>query len=677
MSYIGNEEELIELPTIEYLQKNLGYEFINGEKLSPELGERSSYGEVILNKRLEKALYRLNSWMNESDVSKAIEYLKCKEQKEEALININNKIHNTLVDSNFTIEKVDNKDESKQQRVSFIDWENTNNNDFLVTSQFKVKGINEDIIADIVIFINGIPVVVLECKSGLIENKNDLKQQAYEKLNQYINRSKVTGKERVEQLFYTNFFTGVLTENNNYIGTISPLDSQYLHWNDCYPFAKQELDDIEKHPNNLALQGVFHKENILNIMSNFIVFENDNHSIAKRMCRYYQYRAVDKAVMELMNYPKAQNSCGFIHQTHGSGRYMTMVYLINKIKKIDNLANNMIVIVTDRVDSSRQLYDVFIRMGINLPIKCVVTSNELKDILIQGKSEIVITTIQKFQDEEGIILNENRNVIVLVDNAHRTQRGRVALKMRQSLPNATYIGFSQVINKNVQQMFGNCIDKYSMKNATEDGFAIKILYDQRLRKYQIDTLELKYTNDDGEVLLEDDDRKNLLEDDNRIDEIAKDILSHYKDNVYPGGFKAQVVCSSRRACIKYYEALNKYMTEVIGEPLEIGVITSSNVNDSPAMNRYSLNKQEQHDVIRRFKEPLSNNKLAFLVVTDMLLTDFDAPIQQAIYICKNLTGNKLAQSTIRVSRPYEDKQCAYIVDYYGISDCISEIIDNN
>lgn len=671
MSYMGNEEKLIELPVIEYIQKNLGYEFIHGERLSPEFEERNSYGDVILNKRLEKALYRLNPWMNESNVSKAIEYLKCKEQKEETLININNKIHNILVDSSFIIEQLDNNGRSKQRSVCLIDWNNVDNNDFLVTNHFKVQGIKECMIADIVIFINGIPTVVLECKSGLIENKDEdiLKQQVYEQLNQYINGDNVIGKKGVEQLFYTNFFTGILTGNKNYIGTISSLGSQYFEWNDCYPFIKQELYDIEKYPNRLALQGIFHKKNILDIMNNFIAFEHSNCQMTKMICRYYQYRAVDKVMQELLEKHEIKSCGGFIHHTHGSGRVMTMVYLINKIKKTANLRDNMILIVTDRSHSSSQLYDILFRMGINLPIKCVRTSNELKDVLMQGKSEIVITTIQKFQDEENEELNKNSNIIVLVDNANRSQSGNKALEMRQAIPNATYIGFSQVQNETVRQVFRKCIDKYSMKNAIEEGFGIKVLYEKRLSKYQIDSLDFRHSNDN---------RKNMLEDDDRIDEIAKDILSHYKDKVYLNGFKAQVVCSSRIACVKYYEALNKYMMEVIGESLEVRVIISSNVNDSPLMNRHSLNKQEQGNVIRRFREPLGNDKLAFLIVADMLITDFDAPIQQAIYIEKNLKGNKLAQSVVRVSRPYKDKkQCAYVVDYYGSSDYISEIIDNN
>lgn len=671
MSYTGNEETLIELLAIEYIQKNLGYEFIHGEKLSPELRERNSYWDVILDKRLEKALYRLNPWMNELYVSKAIGCLKYKEQNEEELININNKIHNTLVNSSFTIEQVDKNGKSKQRRVCFIDWRNVNNNDFLVTRQFKVQGINGCVFDDIVIFVNGIPVVVLECKSGLSQNtdENVLKERACKKLNQCMNTGKIIEKGYVKQLFYTNFFTGVLTENNNYIGTINTPSSHYFRWNDCYPFIKQELSGIEKYPNRLALQGIFHKENILDIMSNFIVFERNSFGISKRICRYYQYRAVNKGIRQQFKQPKTKSYGGFIYQTHGSGRYMTMAYLINKIKNISNVENSMIIIVTDRIDSSRRLHNIFMKVGINLPIKYIETSDELKQVLAEGKSEIIITTIQKFQDEENIILNKNFNIIVLVDNAHRSQKGPIALKMKHAIPNATYIGFSRMLNKTTQQVFGKCIDKYSMKDAMEDGLGIKILYEQRILKYQMDSLGINYFNDNS---------KSLFEEDERIDEIAKDILSHYKDKVYPGGFKAQVVCSSRAACIKYYETLNKYMKEIIGEPLEVGVIISSNFNDFPLINKCSLNKQEQYNLVKRFRDSLSNDKLAFLVVTDMLLADFNAPIQQAIYVDKPLKGDKLAQSIIRVSRPCGDrKQYGYIVDYYGISDYVSEVIGSN
>jgi Type I site-specific restriction-modification system, R (restriction) subunit and related helicases len=660
---VGNEEKLIELPTIEYLQKNLGYEFVNGEKLSPEFRKRNSYEDVILDKRLEKALYRLNPWIKEAEVCKAIWYMKCKEEKEEPLINRNHKIHDVLVNSDFIIKQVDNNGVSKQRNVCFIDWNNIDNNDFLVTNKFKVEGIKECIIADIVIFINGIPVVVLEYKKELIkdEDKRSLEQEVYSKITQYEND--------VEQLFYTNFFTAVLTENNNYIGTINSTNSQYFKWNDCYPLEKEELEQLEEYPNRLALHGIFSKKNVLNIMKNFIVFEHFNNSVTKRICRYYQYRAVDKIIKELLKKDESKTFGGFIHHTHGSGRIMTMLYLANRIRRTADLRDKMILIVTDRVASSQQIYHMLFSMENASFIEYPKISDELKDVLMRGKGEIVVTNIQKFKNQEDVPLNNSSNIIVLVDNANRSQGGQKALEMRKAIPNATYIGFSQVDNEDVRQIFGDCIDKYSMKNAIEDDLGIKVLYEKRVTKYQIHSLH--FQNNCGN-------RRSLLEDDDRIDEIAKDILSHYKEKVFPEGFKAQVVCSSRLACVKYYEALNKYMKEVIGEQLEAKVIISSNISDPPFMLEHSLNKQEQGNIIMRFRESFHNDKLAFLIVNDMLLTDFDAPIQQVVYIDKHLTENKLAQSIKRVSRPYKDKkQCGYIVDYYGALSNISEIIEKN
>ncbi|OOM09434.1 type I restriction endonuclease subunit R [Clostridium saccharobutylicum] len=663
MSYVGNEEKLIGLPTIEYLQKNLGYEFLNGEKLSPEIEERDSYRDVILNKRLEKALYRLNPWIKEADVYKAIWYLKCKEEKEEPLINRNHKIHDVLVNSDFIIQQVDDNGVTKQRNVCFIDWNNIDNNDFLVTSNFKVQGINECIFADIVIFINGIPVVVLECKKELLkdEDKMRLEQQLYSQISRYIND--------VEQLFYTNCFIVLLTEKNNYIGTISSTNSQYFHWSDCYPLEKEELERLEEYTNRLALHGIFSKKNLLNIMKNFITFEYFNRTVNKRMCRYYQYRAVDKIIKKLLEKNQSKIPGGFIHHTHGSGRIMTMLYLANRIRMTDDLRDKMILIVTDRVASSQQIYHMLISMKKNSFIEYPKISDELKYILMRGKSEIIITNIQKFQNQEDVPLNNSSNIIVLVDNANRSQGGQKALEMRKEIPNATYIGFSQVDNGDVRQIFGDCIDKYSMKNAIEDSFGVNVLYEKRLPEYQFNSLDFKHS---------DDNKRSLLEDDDRIDKIAKDILSHYKEKVFQEGFKAQVVCSSRLACVKYYEALNKYMKEVIGEQLEVKVIISSNIDDPPFMREHSLNKQEQGNTIMRFRESLNNDKVVFLIVTDMFLTDFDAPIQQVAYIDKHLKDNKLAQSIIRVSRPYKDKKkCGYIVDYYGAYDNVSEIIDNN
>lgn len=713
-AYLGNEETLVERPAIDYLQNRLGYTFIHGEQLTPEQGERESLNDVILVKRLRQALKRLNPWIDESNLNKAVRFLTRPEQLGTDLLDINEKIYDVIVQFNFSLDQdVDGSGKKQFHTVQFIDWAHPDNNEFLVTRQFVVQGPNDKIIPDIVVFINGIPVVVLECKSPFLEqrkNENIGKREAYEQLRRYMDGRGAAKPEGAPRLFYTNFFTGILNKYRGYVGTISSQYSHYLEWKDPYPFQKKDIHDVENNGQNVFLQGLLEKRNLLDIMQNFLLIEADHGKKIKKICRYQQFRAVNKALDRLVHGTDSRSRGGVIWHTQGSGKSLTMVFLARKIRRIPELGDATIVVVTDRVDLDEQIYHTFVRTlsTITTPVRAE-TIPEMKELLSRAQPQIIMTTIHKFQSEqedratladhqrqsafylekEFGILTLKSNVIVLADEAHRSQYKGLARNMRQALPNAAFIGFTgtpiEKEDKSTPRTFGSYIDTYGIQEAVNDGATVKIVYEGRKPELQIkgDTLEELFeqafedrSEEEKEAVKQKyANKRTIVEDDDRIEDIAIDILKHYKAWIYPNGFKAQVVCVSREACVKYYDALTKHMEAIVGEPLEAKIIFSGDSNDPLHLKAHHTTKAEQNDIIASFKKPIEESKLCFLIVKDMLLTGFDAPIEQVMYLDRPLKEHNLLQAIARVNRTYGDrKKCGYVVDYYGISHHLEEAL---
>jgi type I restriction enzyme R subunit len=730
MAYLGNEETLVEIPAINYIKDILKYEFVHGKNLTPEQGERDSLTEVILNRRLKKALKRLNPWMDEGNLHKTIRFLSRPENLGTGLLDINEKIYDAIVDLNYTVDQdIYGNGQKKPQTVHFIDWDNVDNNDFLVTRQFEVKTqLGKSIYPDIVIFVNGIPVAVLECKSPFLEkgkNENIGKKEAYEQLRRYMNERDSDVSEGNPRLFYTNFFTGILNKYHGYVGTISSKYNNYLEWKDPYPFKRDDVQGVEDNGQNLFIQGLLEKRNLLDVMRNFLLFETDNGATIKKIARYQQFRAVNKAIKRLRTGKDSLSRGGVIWHTQGSGKSLTMVMLARKVKRIKELSDATIVVVTDRIDLDKQIYGTFMRTlsKITTPERADKIS-KMKELLSQAQSKIIMTTIQKFESEieerEVIengkkvkkkfalpyeVLTTKSNVIVLSDEAHRSQYKDTASNMRTALPNATFIGFTGTPidreDKSTPRTFGGYIDKYGIKESVDDGATVKIVYEGRMPQLHIKDSTLDELFDEAFEDKSDEEKEAIkqkyankqavVEAEDRINDIAIDILKHYKENILPNRFKAQVVCSSREACVKYYNALTKYMKEIVGEELECKVIFSGSLNDPAYLKKHFTTKAEQETIISRFKKPIEEDKLCFIIVKDMLLTGFDAPIEQVMYLDRPLKEHNLLQAIARVNRTCTmdisrrvdkdkvkkesiTKQCGYVVDYYGVSDYLGEAL---
>lgn len=714
MPYLGNEETLVEISAIEYIKNKLGYEFTHGEKLIPEFNERQSITEVILISRLEKALKRLNPWMDTYQINKALNYLTRPEKLGANTLEINEKIFDSLVNLTFTVEGYDTKNHKKDLTVNFIDFKHPENNEFLATRQFAIKGPQETVIPDIVIFINGIPVVVLECKSPFIENMPNVlagKHAAFVQLKRYLNDREAQIIEGAPRLFYTNFFTGILNKYHGYLGTISSSQSDYLEWKDPHPYKLEDVENYRDNGQNIFLQGLLEKNNLLDIMQNFFLFEGDSKSSkkVKKTCRYQQYRAVNKALIRLKTGKEKLDRGGVIWHTQGSGKSLAMVFLAVKIRHDPKLYDSTIVVVTDRDDLDKQIYKTFVRTlsKYTEPVRAK-TIKHLKELLSNPEPQVITTLIQKFQTEDEEqdledsklakpltykekfeVLTTKSNVIVLADEAHRSQYKLMAKNMRDALPNAAFIGFTGTPidkqDKSTQRTFGSYIDKYFLQQAVEDGATVKIIYEGRKPNLQLKGSSLddifnrafeERTEKEKEAIKQKYANKlSILESKDRIEEISKDILTHYRDNIYFNKFKAQVVAPSRDAAATYFEMLTKHLKDIVGQNLEIKVVFTGEPNDEPRLKTHLSSTAEKQKIISRFLKPISEDNLCFLIVVDMLLTGFDAPIEQVMYLDKPLIEHNLLQAIARVNRTYnEKKKCGYIVDYYGVSNHLEEAL---
>jgi type I restriction enzyme R subunit len=718
--YLGNEETLVEIPAIEFL-RNLpdGYTFIHGSELIPEKGERESYSSVILSTRLRDSLKRLNPWMSDTTVNKAALHLEKAEHLGTDLLSINEAVYDSIVNLSTSLDETING-RKESLTVRYIDFQAPENNEFLVTRQFKVQGPNETVIPDIVVFINGIPVVVLECKSPFLETsstENKGKWEAFQQLQRYMDNRGATPPEGAERLFYTNFFTGILNKYHAYIGTISCNYQNYLEWKDPFPFAAKTVDpDCAQ---NLLLLGTLTKTNLLDLMENFILYEGDvtTGKKIKKICRYQQYRAVNKALKGLMTAKTKEERGGVIWHTQGSGKSLTMVLLSRKIRRTPGLSDSTIVVVTDRIDLDKQITGTFIRTleKITTPIQAD-SVKDLMNLLTQAAPQIILTTIFKFASVEEAtaaitarfgeredalryttefpVLTNKSNVIVLADEAHRSQYKEMAMNMRSALPNAAFIGFTGTPidkeYKSTRQTFGDYIDRYSIQQSVEDGATVMIVYEGRKPDLHIkdDTLMDIFDDEFSDRTEAEREaikskyatKRSIVEADSRIQEIMQDILEHYRDTIYTNKFKAQIVCASREACVKYKKAFDLLKNEVLGK--EIGnrieaqiIFYSGAKNDKAYLKEHHTSKSEKALLIDQFTKPADESSLCFLIVKDMLLTGFDAPVEQVMYLDRPLKEHSLLQAIARVNRICgPKKKCGYIVDYYGVSDYLQEAL---
>ncbi|MEM3370930.1 MAG: type I restriction endonuclease subunit R [Candidatus Woesearchaeota archaeon] len=671
------------------LLESLGYEIIRGnsEDYLPNgrYALRQRYEDVVLVSRLREALRRINQQASEEAREQAIkEIQRIGSQK---LIVDNETFHKMLTDGiSVPITKAG---EERHVLINLFDFKDIKNNDFLVVNQFTVIENNVERRPDIVLFVNGLPLVVIELKNPADENATIW--TAYNQFQTY--------KEQIPSLFKYNEILVISDGIDARAGTITSEPERFMQWKTIDgEKPKQGLTEIE-----ILIRGMLDKERLLDIVRNFIVFEKDKET-KKKLAAYHQYWAANKALESTIQARKTNKKAGIVWHTQGSGKSLTMIFYAGKL--IKELDNPTIVILTDRNDLDDQLFGTFGKCQDILRQKPVQanTRKELQELLKVSSGGIVFTTIQKFFPEEDRekypVLSQRDNIIVIADEAHRSQYGFTAkiLKkedralitygyakyLRDALPNASFIGFTgtpiEKADRSTPAVFGKYVDVYDIEQAVNDGATVRIFYESRLAKLELKPEERPKIDLEFEEVTEGEEiaHKERLKSKwarlekiagapKRIKRIAQDIVNHFEQRLSVLDGKGMIVCMSRRICIDLYNEIIKLRPAWHNEDDDKGfikVVITGSASDSKEWQKHIRNKVRRKKIGDNFKDP--EHEIKLLIVRDMFLTGFDAPSLHTMYLDKPIKGHTLMQAIARVNRVYPGKEGGLIVDYIGI-----------
>ncbi|MFB0980876.1 MAG: HsdR family type I site-specific deoxyribonuclease [Alteromonadaceae bacterium] len=687
--HIMNQDELnkVELPAIAQL-KQLGWKYIHGAELTPEAGARAYLRDVVLVEQLNSAIKRINPWITDENLKKVSREIT--HPNFAGLMEYSHAIYQILV--NYQSVEQDLGKGRKGQTVKIIDFDNLDNNEFICTNQFKVEGANQKIIPDIVCFVNGLPLAIIECKSPYITSPMS---EGINQLRRYANLRHPHDDEGAEKLFWYNQLMVSSCRDQAKVGTISSSSQHYGDWKDAYPFTDDDLDGENTTAQQRLLAGMFNKQSFLDLLQYFVLYETVDGRLIKKVARYQQFRAVNKVIERLKTGKTRKDKSGVIWHTQGSGKSLTMVMLAVKMRRDPILQQYKLVFITDRTQLDEQLSSTF-RDAQGETVYNASSVAKLRELLKKDSSDLVTAMVQKFQEAEkeaasGLLagdvekaftdLNPSEKIIVLADEAHRTQFGGLAMVINAALPNAPKIGFTGTPLLKTQKMgqaFGGYIDQYKINEAVDDGATVRLLYEGReviteVSSASLDSLFEEYFSDytkeeQREIKRKYGVERAVREAPARIRWVCIDLLKHYREHIQPDGFKAMIVTGSRHAAALYKKTLD----ELGAPPSE--VIISGDHNDEAYLAQHT-DKVKQKKAIDDFPKPLSENPTAFLIVKDMLLTGFDCPIAQVMYIDRKLQDHTLMQAIARVNRTYKGKTCGFVVDYYGLSQHLTDAFE--
>jgi len=662
MSRTLNETTLTEQPAIDWL-KELGYEYKFGPDISPGglFLERENFREVILKKRLKRALQNFNPQFEEKAIDDAIEQI---EKIEHPNVEIANKKFYEML-----IRGVAVKDEKrgKWDFVKLVDFENPENNDFLVVNQFAVEGIEKVRRPDIVIFLNGIPIALLELKNPTIEEATI--KTAYDQVMKEYHKD-------IPEIFKYNQIIVISDLLEARHGTISSPFEWFKAWR-AIEDEKERNEGISEL--EVLIKGIFHKTRLLDIIENFIIFEKEGEKFIKKMPLYHQYFGVNKAVeaTKAKIKPKGDGRIGVFWHTQGSGKSLSMVFYVNKVRKLKEFKNPTFVFLTDRNDLDNQLYKTFKRCGFFA--KQAETIRDLREKLKSASGDLIFTTIQKFEAKKGEthpLLSEKENLIVIVDEAHRSQYAILASNAREAMPNASFVGFTatpiSLHNRNTRLVFGDYISIYPIDRGVKDKAIVPIYYEGRLVPLHLTN---EFIDEDFDYLtahIEEEKKEKLkrkyakleklVSKEERLKKIADDIVWHFNNQGIKG--KAIVATISRKVAVKMYELISKNP-----QAPEVAVVVSK-IEDFKGRIQEDLDIK---NIEERFRKP--EDPLKIVIVCDMWLTGFDVPCLTTMYIDKPMKNHTLIQAIARVNRIFKDKQAGLIVDYIGIADDLRKALN--
>jgi len=721
----------VEKPFVDQLRA-LGWAHLEGDTGVPYLTERESFRQVLLLDRLRQALARINLdpngqiWLDEARISQAVGRL---ERLGVPRLIEANQAATDLVLRGTQVEGPGGKNVT----VRYIDFQHPERNDFLVINQFRVdprwaSGGTDYIVPDLVLLVNGIPLAVIECKSPALENPLT---EAIDQLLRYSNqREEVQEPEGAERLFHYAQLMVATCFDTARLGTVGASHEHYLEWKDTCPVPTAqvagELGVERLSGQQMLIAGVLRPGHLLDIVRNFTVFTQVAGRTVKIVPRYQQFRAVYKAIDRLTHgqtraqHGEADQRGGIIWHTQGSGKSLTMVFLVRKMRTLPALRRFKVVVITDRVKLERQLAETAALTG--EPLQRATRVSGFLDLLRRPGAGLVFGMIQKAQsvdegpaNDDGVppfpVLNESDEILLLVDEAHRSHTQSLHANLMAALPNCAKIGFTgtpiiEADKKPTHEIFGPFIDTYTIQQSQDDGATVRILYEGRTTEgdvangakldrlfedmfrertpAELEAIKAKYATT-GDV----------LEAEKLIAAKARDMLRHYVTTVLPDGYKAQVVAVSRRAAVRYQKALVEAHRALVAEleaipgaaphtaplqdllpyldrirQLRFVTVISGEHNDPPSWRQWTR-AGPQDAAIEDFKKPFDDQAgtgyTAMLIVKNMLITGFDAPVEQAMYLDRPMHGYELLQAIARVNRTYRKKDCGLVVDYYGLA----------
>ena len=694
-------EDQVELQSIEWF-KDLGYQHVCGYDLAfdGETPERTDYRSVVLKDRLFSALTRINPEIPKSAREEALTQLI--NPNIPSLISCNRQVHSWLTKGVKVTYHEGTQEVGRQLKV--IDFDNPDNNDWLVVNQFTIHGQKQNRRPDVVVFLNGLPVAVIELKNAADENADIW--AAYNQLQTY--------KNDVPDLF--NYNACLVISDGIYarLGSLSADEERFMRWRTIDGI---EVDPLGQHRElETLVRGLFNKKVFLNYLRYFCIFEDDK-TVIKKIAGYHQFHAVQAAVESVVSASGVTGSKkgGVVWHTQGAGKSIEMACLAGRLIADPRLENPTLVIVTDRQDLDGQLFGVFANAGdlLGETPKQANSRSELREHLMNRPSGgIIFTTIQKFglekEEDKFPVLSDRHNIVVIADEAHRTQYGfkakidgesgvikyGLAKSLRDGLPHATFLAFTGTPiskdDRDTQAVFGDYVSIYDIQQAVEDGATVPIYYESRLAKINLDQSVLPTVDEEVEDLLDsetaDESEKEraksqwsaleaIVGTDARLQEVAEDLISHYetRSRTQPG--KAMIVAMSRDICVRLYDKIVEQRPEWHADDHREGVVKvvmTASASDETYLQPHHTNKTQKKDLEKRFKNP--DDPLKIVIVRDMWLTGFDAPCLATMYVDKPMQGANLAQAIARVNRVFKDKPGGLVVDYIGIAPQLKEAL---
>ena len=716
-------ESVVEQAALDWL-RGLGYEVASGLEIAPgePAAERADYKQVFLFDRLQTKLEDLNPKIPLEGLKEALRKIRLISHP--TLIENNRAFHRLLVEG-VDVEFRNADGQIVHDKVWLVDFANPEANEFLAVNQFTVEEGHFNRRPDDVVFINGIPLAVLELKN--IADEQATIRKAFDQFQTY--------KAQIPSLFHSNALLVISDGHQAKLGTITSDWERFMTWR---TITGKELVSPGSLQLETMLKGVFDKHRLLDLIRNFVVFEDDGEKVVKKLAGYHQFHAVNKAVETTLraagvptelgrrrreethsssvsssgesqrlvtssptNEGIGDRRAGVIWHTQGSGKSLSMVFYAGKIVQHPEMENPTIVVLTDRNDLDDQLFDTFSfckELLRQIPVQAQ-SRDDLRKLLDVASGGVVFTTIQKFfPDEKGgkhPLLSDRRNIVVIADEAHRSQYDFIdgfAKHMRDALPKASFIGFTgtpiESGDKNTQAVFGDYIDVYDILQSKEDKATVPIYYEARLAKIDLKPEERPKIDPNFEEVTEDAEESTkeslrrkwaqleaMVGTDKRIALVAEDLVKHWEARFAAMEGKAMVVCMSRRICVELYKAIQKLRPQWHDEDDAKGtmkIVMSGSASDTLDWQKHIRSKKRREELAKAFKNP--KKPFRIVIVRDMWLTGFDAPSLHTMYVDKPMRGHGLMQAIARVNRVFKDKPGGLVVDYLGLAEELKQAL---